>query len=168
MNKYISAMQHSVHQLYMLRNTSLQSYWVDIVRHLLLYCLTVYTYVQLQMTCYSCNNVYIYIIVNNQVNVLLLQGLTEEKAAEILQRDGPNAITPPKQTPEIVKFLRQLFGGFSALLWIGALLCFMSFGIQEGTSPGGIKDNVSTTSHIACNQGLPYWHHGQIVVFKSA
>lgn len=69
------------------------------------------------------------------------QGLTEEQAESKLLRDGPNAITPPKQTPEIVKFLVQLFGGFSALLWFGALLCFGSYAIQASTS-GGAKDNL--------------------------
>lgn len=59
-----------------------------------------------------------------------------------LQRDGPNAITPPKQTPEIVKFLLQLFGGFSSMLWMGAILCFIAYGIQEADTPGKVKDNV--------------------------
>ena len=56
--------------------------------------------------------------------------MTSEKAATILARDGPNALTPPKETPEIIKFLKQLFGGFSLLLWIGAVLCFFAYGIR--------------------------------------
>uniref|UniRef100_A0A8C3HH82 Sodium/potassium-transporting ATPase subunit alpha n=1 Tax=Chrysemys picta bellii TaxID=8478 RepID=A0A8C3HH82_CHRPI len=60
-------------------------------------------------------------------------GLTHSKAQEILVRDGPNALTPPPTTPEWVKFCRQLFGGFSILLWIGAILCFLAYGIQAGT-----------------------------------
>ena len=71
------------------------------------------------------------------------QGLTEEKAKMIQTRDGLNAITPPKQTSEIVKFLLALFGGFSALLWLGTLLCFLAFTIQETREPGGSKDYVS-------------------------
>ncbi|XP_062816444.1 sodium/potassium-transporting ATPase subunit alpha-2-like [Anolis carolinensis] len=61
----------------------------------------------------------------------LSTGLTTTQAAEILARDGPNALTPPPTTPEWVKFCRQLFGGFSILLWIGAVLCFIAYGIQE-------------------------------------
>uniref|UniRef100_A0A4W5RD62 Sodium/potassium-transporting ATPase subunit alpha n=1 Tax=Hucho hucho TaxID=62062 RepID=A0A4W5RD62_9TELE len=34
-------------------------------------------------------------------------------------------LTPPRTTPEWVKFCKQLFGGFCMLLWIGAVLCFM-------------------------------------------
>ena len=56
--------------------------------------------------------------------------MSSETAATILARDGPNALTPPKETPEIVKFLKQLFGGFSLLLWIGAVLCFFAYGIR--------------------------------------
>ena len=33
------------------------------------------------------------------------------KASEYLARDGPNALTPPKKTPEWVKFCKNLFGG---------------------------------------------------------
>ena len=74
------------------------------------------------------------------------KGLSTKQADERLKRDGPNALTPPKQTPEIVKFLLQLFGGFSALLWLGAILCFLAFTIQEVNDPGspGNMDNVST------------------------
>ena len=57
-------------------------------------------------------------------------GLTAAKAASNLARDGPNALTPPPQTPEWVKFCRNLFGGFAMLLWTGAILCFVAYTIQ--------------------------------------
>ena len=57
-------------------------------------------------------------------------GLTKEKARFNLERDGPNALSPPKQTPEWVKFCKQLFGGFSMLLWIGSVLCFFAYIIR--------------------------------------
>jgi len=59
------------------------------------------------------------------------RGLTKEKAQANLERDGPNALSPPKTTPEWVKFCKQLFGGFSLLLWIGAVLCFAAFGVRN-------------------------------------
>lgn len=77
----------------------------------------------------------------------VFQGLTHSKAQEILARDGPNALTPPPTTPEWVKFCRQLFGGFSILLWIGAILCFLAYGIQAGTEDDPSGDNVSTPQH---------------------
>uniref|UniRef100_A0A8C5R8Z2 Sodium/potassium-transporting ATPase subunit alpha n=2 Tax=Leptobrachium leishanense TaxID=445787 RepID=A0A8C5R8Z2_9ANUR len=75
-------------------------------------------------------------------NTDCVQGLTISKAAEILARDGPNALTPPPTTPEWIKFCRQLFGGFSILLWIGAILCFLAYGIQAGTEDDPAGDNL--------------------------
>lgn len=68
--------------------------------------------------------------------------MTEAHAAIVFQRDGPNAITPPYKTPAIVKFLKQLFGGFSLLLWIGAFLCFIPFSIEVSRNPATDKDYV--------------------------
>ena len=73
---------------------------------------------------------------------ILQQGLTNEKAAEILARDGPNALSPPKTTPEWVKFCRQMFGGFAMLLWLGAILCFIAHGISVATYEEAPNDNV--------------------------
>ncbi|XP_018410282.1 PREDICTED: sodium/potassium-transporting ATPase subunit alpha-3 isoform X1 [Nanorana parkeri] len=75
-------------------------------------------------------------------NTDCVQGLTLSKAAEVLARDGPNALTPPPTTPEWIKFCRQLFGGFSILLWIGAILCFLAYGIQAGTEDDPANDNL--------------------------
>ncbi|TFK04861.1 Sodium/potassium-transporting ATPase subunit alpha-1 [Platysternon megacephalum] len=72
----------------------------------------------------------------------LSRGLTTARAAEILARDGPNALTPPPTTPEWVKFCRQLFGGFSLLLWIGAVLCFLAYGIQAAMEEEPNNDNL--------------------------
>ncbi|KAG8182327.1 hypothetical protein JTE90_004094 [Oedothorax gibbosus] len=69
-------------------------------------------------------------------------GLTAMQAREIFERDGPNALTPPKKIPEWVKFCKQLFGGFALLLWIGAVLCFIAYSIQVGTSEGSVEDNL--------------------------
>ncbi|OXB68905.1 hypothetical protein ASZ78_005342 [Callipepla squamata] len=72
----------------------------------------------------------------------LSRGLTPARAAEILARDGPNTLTPPPTTPEWVKFCRQLFGGFSLLLWIGSLLCFLAYGITSVMEGEQNSDNL--------------------------
>uniref|UniRef100_A0A8C7ZQH9 ATPase Na+/K+ transporting subunit alpha 2a n=1 Tax=Oryzias sinensis TaxID=183150 RepID=A0A8C7ZQH9_9TELE len=72
----------------------------------------------------------------------LARGLTSSRAAEILAKDGLNALTPPPTTPEWVKFCRQLFGGFSILLWIGAILCFLAYSIQVATEDDPLNDNL--------------------------
>uniref|UniRef100_A0A3P9KJ67 Sodium/potassium-transporting ATPase subunit alpha n=1 Tax=Oryzias latipes TaxID=8090 RepID=A0A3P9KJ67_ORYLA len=61
---------------------------------------------------------------------------------EIFARDGPNALTPPPTTPEWVKFCKQLFGGFSMLLWIGAILCFLAYSIQTASEDEPTNDNL--------------------------
>uniref|UniRef100_A0A8C4KGN1 Sodium/potassium-transporting ATPase subunit alpha n=1 Tax=Dromaius novaehollandiae TaxID=8790 RepID=A0A8C4KGN1_DRONO len=70
------------------------------------------------------------------------KGLSSARAAEILARDGPNSLTPPKATPEIVKFLKQMVGGFSILLWIGAAFSWISFGIQFAQGAESPFDNL--------------------------
>ncbi|KAJ8951229.1 hypothetical protein NQ318_010257, partial [Aromia moschata] len=69
-------------------------------------------------------------------------GLSHAKAKENLERDGPNALTPPKTTPEWVKFCKNLFGGFALLLWIGAILCFIAYSIQASTVEEPADDNL--------------------------
>ncbi|TRY84835.1 hypothetical protein DNTS_002278, partial [Danionella cerebrum] len=72
----------------------------------------------------------------------LSRGLTSTRAEEILARDGPNALTPPPTTPEWVKFCKQMFGGFSMLLWTGAVLCFLAYGIQAAMDDEPANDNL--------------------------
>lgn len=69
-------------------------------------------------------------------------GLTTQQAKEVYERDGPNALTPPKKVPEWVKFCKNLFGGFSLLLWIGAVLCFIAYSIQATTFEEPPDDNL--------------------------
>jgi len=72
----------------------------------------------------------------------LENGLKPDRARQILLRDGRNELTPPKTTPEWVKFCKQLFGGFSILLWIGAILCFFAYGIQAASYEDVPGDNL--------------------------
>ncbi|MBN3272866.1 AT1A1 ATPase, partial [Polyodon spathula] len=74
--------------------------------------------------------------------IYLLQGLTVARAAEILLHNGPNCLTPPPTTPEWVKLCKQMFGGFSLLLWTGAILCFLACGIQAALEDGPVSDNL--------------------------
>ena len=75
-------------------------------------------------------------------------GLTFSQARAVLERDGPNSLTPPKKTPEWVKFCKQLFGGFALLLWIGAVLCFLAYSIQATTLEESSPDNVSVSIYL--------------------
>jgi sodium/potassium-transporting ATPase subunit alpha len=58
-------------------------------------------------------------------------GMTSALAAKRLETDGPNCLTPPAQIPEWLKFLHTQTGFFSLLLWFGAILCFIGFGLKK-------------------------------------
>ena len=60
----------------------------------------------------------------------LKNGLSETEAKVRLTRDGPNAFTPPKQTPNWVKYVREMTGGFALLLWFASLASFVSYGLE--------------------------------------
>ncbi|CAF3630211.1 unnamed protein product [Rotaria sordida] len=70
------------------------------------------------------------------------QGLSAAKAREFLEKNGPNSLTPPREVPEWVKFAKLLFGGFSALLWVAAILCLIAYGVAVGSDPETPKDNL--------------------------
>ncbi|XP_057376626.1 sodium/potassium-transporting ATPase subunit alpha-B-like [Daphnia carinata] len=71
-----------------------------------------------------------------------IKGLTSAQAKANFERDGPNALTPPRTTPEWVKFCNQLFGGFSLLLWVGAILCYSAYAIEVSRNPDILGDNL--------------------------
>ena len=63
-------------------------------------------------------------------------GLSSQQAKEGSDQFGLNELSPPPTTPEWVKFLKNLFTGFSMLLWAAAILSFMAFGLEYGSSHG--------------------------------
>jgi len=69
-------------------------------------------------------------------------GLTSAQVKAFLETDGYNELTPPKTTPEWIKFCKQLFGGFSTLLWVGAILCFIAYTIEASNNANAMKDNL--------------------------
>ncbi|XP_045154307.1 sodium/potassium-transporting ATPase subunit alpha-4 [Echinops telfairi] len=79
---------------------------------------------------------------STKYSVNLARGLTPEQAQQILAREGHNVLTPPPTTPEWVKFCKQMFGGFSMLLWTGSILCFVAYGIESYFYSESLKDNL--------------------------
>lgn len=69
-------------------------------------------------------------------------GLSSAEARRRYERDGPNALTPPKKTPEWIKFCKNLFGGFALLLWVGAILCFIAYSIESAAEEEPSNDNL--------------------------
>ena len=66
-------------------------------------------------------------------------GLTQAVADENLKKYGKNQLSPPKTTPEWIKFLKTLFGGFAGLLWIGGLLCVGAFTVEYTQDPEDVS-----------------------------
>ncbi|OCT73467.1 potassium-transporting ATPase alpha chain 1 [Xenopus laevis] len=75
-------------------------------------------------------------------NTSVSKGLKSTFAAEIILRDGPNELKPPKGTPEYIKFARQLAGGLQCLMWVAAVICLIAFGIEESQGDLTSADNL--------------------------
>ncbi|XP_075047707.1 potassium-transporting ATPase alpha chain 2-like [Mixophyes fleayi] len=75
-------------------------------------------------------------------SVDIKQGLSTASAEQLLAQNGLNKLTPPKGTPEIVKFLLLMAGGFSIVFWISSALCFLAYGLQAAQDPNVAKDNL--------------------------
>merc|ERR1712055_1161317 len=75
-------------------------------------------------------------------NTNIEQGLTDAQAAKGLAEHGKNELTPPPTTPEWIKFCQCLFSGFAMLLWLGAFLCFLAYGIQASAYEEPPDDNL--------------------------
>lgn len=45
-------------------------------------------------------------------------GLSTSVARDLLNKSGLNALTPPRKTSNVLKFLHRIFGGFSLLIWV--------------------------------------------------
>merc|ERR1712158_91139 len=69
-------------------------------------------------------------------------GLSEQQVKENQAQYGPNALTPPKTTPEWIKFCKCLFSGFTMLLWVGAILRFVAYTIQATNYEEPPDDNL--------------------------
>ena len=74
-------------------------------------------------------------------------GLSTSDAQERLKANGKNILTPPKKTPEWIKFMKTMFTGFAALLWIAGILCFIAYIVEISETPDDVSpDNL----YIGC------------------
>jgi len=58
-------------------------------------------------------------------------GLSEQERERRAGIYGPNALSPPPETPEWIKFLKEMTGFFSILLWVGSILSFIGYAIDS-------------------------------------
>ncbi|KAF5403125.1 Sodium/potassium-transporting ATPase subunit alpha [Paragonimus heterotremus] len=78
----------------------------------------------------------------NRLDTDIVYGLTDAEAQHRLERDGPNALTPPENLPNWVKLLKCMTGGFSILLWVGSILCFIAGSIEYSVNKYPQYDNL--------------------------
>jgi magnesium-transporting ATPase (P-type) len=57
------------------------------------------------------------------------RGITQAMAAHRLETYGKNRLTPPKETPEIIKFLLNFTDPFMIVLIVAGSFCFLAWGI---------------------------------------
>lgn len=58
-------------------------------------------------------------------------GLTKDVATKKLQDIGRNLLTEKIKEPWYMKLIHELTGMFALLLWLGAILCFIAYGLQN-------------------------------------
>merc|ERR1712055_201017 len=75
-------------------------------------------------------------------NSNVAEGLTDGQVAKGIREHGLNQLTPPPTTPEWIKFCQCLFSGFAMLLWFGAILCFLAYGIRASAYEEPPDDNL--------------------------
>uniref|UniRef100_A0AC34GT49 Cation-transporting P-type ATPase N-terminal domain-containing protein n=1 Tax=Panagrolaimus sp. ES5 TaxID=591445 RepID=A0AC34GT49_9BILA len=89
------------------------------------------------------------------------RGLTTAEAEKKLNRDGRNELSPPKTTPNWIKFCKNLFGGFAMLLWIGAILCVIAYGVDYVNIEHPSRDNIA---HVYRDGQMIELETGKLVV----
>ena len=67
----------------------------------------------------------------NVVDVHKSFGLSKPEAAKRLSANGPNALTPPKKTPEWIKYLKQYTNPLLMLIVVASALSFAAYIIQD-------------------------------------
>jgi len=58
------------------------------------------------------------------------KGITDAEAEIRHKRDGPNAFTPPKQTPGWVLYMREMTTGFAIIIWLASIASFICYGLE--------------------------------------
>jgi len=60
----------------------------------------------------------------------------------ILERDGPNSLTPPPEVPEWRRLIQHMFSSFNLLLWAASVLCLIVYIIELKTLQYPRQDNL--------------------------
>ena len=60
----------------------------------------------------------------------LEKGLSQSEAEARHKKFGPNAFSPPKQTPGWVLYLREMTTGFAIIIWLASIASFICYALE--------------------------------------
>ncbi|GMT04244.1 hypothetical protein PENTCL1PPCAC_26418 [Pristionchus entomophagus] len=79
----------------------------------------------------------------SKLNTDIKNGLTATEASALLAQNGPNSLTPPDKKSMLSLFLKNVFGGFNALLWMAGIMSFAGYIFEYvDQGPDATKDNL--------------------------
>jgi sodium/potassium-transporting ATPase subunit alpha len=88
----------------------------------------------------------------------ILQGLASKDAAHRLS-GGRNVITPKKQWSQPMKLIFKLFQGFGPIMWVAAILLFISYEPLGGSAPSVLNLGLAVVVLVVIlTQGLFSWY----------
>jgi sodium/potassium-transporting ATPase subunit alpha len=89
-----------------------------------------------------------------------MQGLSSEEVLRRAQLHGRNELSPPPQTPWALKALGTLVGGFQSMLWCGAALCLVVFGLSRGSEVQPLALSVALVVVVLVTSALQLYQEG--------
>ncbi len=87
-------------------------------------------------------------------------GVKQSSVARRQEEHGRNVITPPKRTPKIVLLLREMTNTFALMLWVGAVLCLITYAIDRTQTSNVYLAIVLVTINILTG-GFSYYQNAK-------
>lgn len=91
---------------------------------------------------YSMYRVFMKNLLGGRYQTDLKKGLTKARAVELLQKNGPNCLVASHTTSKFILLLEKLFSGYAAVVWVGAILSFVAYGLEAAIDTKAPLDNV--------------------------
>ncbi|EAR95129.1 Na,H/K antiporter P-type ATPase alpha subunit family protein (macronuclear) [Tetrahymena thermophila SB210] len=96
----------------------------------------------------------------NRLGTNFEMGLSQQQAHELNLACGDNKLTPPKKTPTWIKFIKEILHGFAILLWIGAFLSFLAYGLDE-SDPANLYLGIIIVIVIFMTGGITFMQNAK-------
>ena len=87
-------------------------------------------------------------------------GVRQSSVKARQEKDGRNELTPPKRTPKIVLFLREMTNTFAMMLWVGMVLCLITYAIDRSQTSNVYLAIVLATINVLTG-GFSYYQNAK-------